>query len=274
MNLPLRNSRIKLSQGNIFWREIGHRGPILVFLHGSWETSNQWLPLLKRLGESYHCFAVDLLGFGDSDRPVAQCSIALETEFLGEYLAALNLRQVYLIGHSLGSWVAASYAVKHLEQVQGLVLLAPEGVQVQGLEGRWRWSRWLVGRLQLVPWLLRLLYPLARLFGQGEGMLRSQRLRRKLQQSPMACKLLFQRRRAEIQSEQLQEQLGDLKVPVLIVQGGQDTAAASMLSQAYAGLLPQADLKILAEGDGYLPQTLPDELAKQIQDFVALAKPR
>ena len=273
MNLPLRNSRIRLSQGTIFWREIGHRGPILIFLHGSWETSSQWLPLLERLGAGFHCFAVDLLGFGDSERSTAHCSIALEAECLGEYLSALNLQQVYLIGHSLGSWVAASYALKHLQQVQGLVLLAPEGVRVEGMEGRWRWSRWLVGRLQLVPWLLRVLYPLARLLGWGEGMVRSQRLRRKLQQSPMACKLLFQRRRAEIQSELLQERLGDLKRPVLILQGGQDTAAASMLSQTYAGLLPQADLKILAEGDGNLPQTLPDELAKQIQDFVAIAKP-
>jgi len=273
MNLPLRTSRIKLSQGKIFWREVGQQGPVLVFLHGSWETSSQWLPVLKNLGAFYHCFAIDLLGFGDSECPKLHYSIELETEWLAEYLDALNLRQIYLVGHSLGSWVAAHYSLKHLHQVRGLVLLDPEGVEVSGLDGRWRWARWLMRKPPLVFWGMRLLYPLARLLGWERGMLRSQQLHRQLQRSPTACKLLFQRRRAEIQAELLQERLPWLKVPALILQSGQSTAAASLLSQTYAGLLPKAELQVLAKGGQDLPQTLPDEVAARIREFVETAKP-
>ena len=129
MYSQLRNSRVKLSVGQIFWREIG-QGPSLVFLHGSWEDGSQWLRTIELLNSHYQCFAPDLLGFGDSERPNVHYSIELEVECLAQYLDTLNLREVYLIAHSVGGWVAASYALKYPDRVQGLVLLAPEGVQI------------------------------------------------------------------------------------------------------------------------------------------------
>ena len=102
----LRNSRVKLPLGHIFWREIG-QGPSLVFLHGSWDDSSQWLPTIEHLSPYYQCFAPDLLGFGDSERPNVHYSIDLEVECLAQYLDTLKLREVYLIGHSVGGWVAA-----------------------------------------------------------------------------------------------------------------------------------------------------------------------
>ena len=121
-----RNSRVKLSVGQIFWREVG-QGPSLVFLHGSWEDGTQWLRTIEHLSPYYQCFAPDLLGFGGSERRKIHYSIDLEVECLAQYLDTLKLRQVYLIGHSVGGWVAASYAIKYPDRVQGLVLLAPEG---------------------------------------------------------------------------------------------------------------------------------------------------
>ena len=130
----LRNSRIKLSVGNIFWREVG-LGPSLVFLHGSWDDGSQWLRTIEHLSPDFQCFAPDLLGFGDSERPNVHYSIDLEVECLAQYLDNLNLRQVYLIGHSVGGWVAASYAIKYPDRVQGLVLLAQK-VSRLGIGGR------------------------------------------------------------------------------------------------------------------------------------------
>jgi Predicted hydrolases or acyltransferases (alpha/beta hydrolase superfamily) len=131
MNLPLRNSRIRLPLGQVFWREVG-RGPILVFLHGSWRDGSQWLPLIDHLSQDYHCFALDLLGFGESERPKIHYSIQLQVECLDEYLKALHVPEVYLIGHSLGGWIAASYALNYLDRVRGLVLVSPEGIQADG----------------------------------------------------------------------------------------------------------------------------------------------
>jgi pimeloyl-ACP methyl ester carboxylesterase len=262
--LPIRNSRIKLSQGQIFWREIG-RGPVLVFLHGSWEEGSQWLPIVERLSSEFHCFVPDLLGFGESECPQLHYSIELEVECLAEYLESLKLRQIYLVGNTLGGWVAASYALKYLDQVDGIVLLAPEGLQVKGLERRWFGARLLLQ--PLVVGMLRSLRPLAKLLKISKIDQLLQR-RQRLLQFPTTCQLLFRRRWAEVKAEFLQERLGWLKIPALILLGERDDADATILSQAYAQLLPQVELKRIPQSDQALLQTQPDAIAQSIREFI------
>ncbi len=267
MDLPIRNSRIKLPLGQVFWRELG-RGPILVFLHGSWSDGSQWLPAIERLSQDYHCFALDLLGFGESECPKHHYTIQLEVECLLQYLEALHLAPVYLIGHSLGGWIAASYALKHSEQVSGLVLIAPEGVQVEGRRLGEGWMRWLIGRPPVAYGIVRSLYPLARLIGRHKGIERALTKRKQILSSPTAGKLLFQRRRAEIQAELLHEQLDCLNVPTLILQGGKDSPDAIARSQTYANKSPDARLQLVEQGENDLPEASPDLVAQQIHDFV------
>jgi len=262
----LRNSRVKLSVGHIFWREVG-LGPSLVFLHGSWEDGSQWLRTIEHLSPDFQCFAPDLLGFGESERPNVHYSIDLEVECLAQYLDTLNLRQVYLIGDSLGGWVAASYAIKYPDRVQGLVLLAPEGVKVGHRRARWQTARWLIGQPPLAFWFLRSIYPIAKLLGYQNKIDGLFKFRRQLMQSPIAMQLLFRRRRAEITAELVDDNLALLKVPVLVLQGSEDTIAASSLCQSYAALIPNAELQFVSPGESNLPQEVPDLVAKYIRDF-------
>lgn len=269
MTLPTRNSRIRLSQGQLFWREVGH-GAVLVFLHGSWTDSSEWVPLVERLSQTYHCLAPDLLGFGESERPKLHYSIELQVECLAEYLEALKLRQIYLVGHSLGAWIAASYALRFPDQVKGLVLLSPEGVQLAGRGDRWRWSRWLTRQPPLAFWLLQLLLPFAKVFGWREWVERSLQLRQTLMRSPVACKLLFNRRNAEIRAELLSaDQISRLKLPILIVQGEQDEATIIRRNQAFTEA-PQAEVKLISNVDPDLLQTESRAIATEIHKFINL----
>ena len=267
MDLPLRNSRIKLPSGQVFWREVG-QGPILVFLHGSWSDSSQWLKVIEYLSQSYHCFAPDLMGFGESEQPQVHYSIQLEVECLFSFLEALQLSQVYLIGHSLGGWIAASYALQHGSQVKGLVLLAPEGVQTKEQQASWWWTRWLVSRPQLVYSLLKVFGFAAQIFGKGKLIDTLLKQQQQLLNSPTACQLLFGRRRAEIEAELLQEQLDNLKVPTLILQGRKDSSEAIARSQLYGESLAIAQLRMVDIAGNDLPEALPGLVAKHIHDFV------
>ncbi|MDY6803582.1 MAG: alpha/beta hydrolase [Cyanobacteriota bacterium] len=262
----LRNTRLLLSQGKIFWREVGV-GPHLVFLHGSWHDSNQWLPIIENLSKDNHCLAPDLLGFGDSEFPNVHHSIDLATDCLAEYLDALKLEKVYLVAHSLGAWVAASYALKHLDRVEGLILIAPEGVEVPSTKGRRLWARVLGNPLFLPVWLLRSLFPLARLLGLGKQLKSQLQLRLKMRFSPTANHLLFRRRWAEIQAELLTEHLSYLKVPTLILQGSEDSPIALSMSEAYADLAPMAKLQIIEESNNNLVEERPEAIAQYIRDF-------
>ncbi|MDZ8241240.1 MAG: alpha/beta hydrolase [Nostoc sp. ChiQUE01a] len=267
MDTLFRNSRRKLSQGLLFWREAGAEIPV-IFLHGAWNESSQWLSVMESLAENFHCFAPDLLGFGESENPNIHHSIDLQVECLAEFLQAVKLEKVYLVGHSLGGWIAASYALKYPENVNGMVLLAPEGVEVAGQEEYCRKMRRLLNYSPLVVKLLRSLITLTKILGWHEKITQDLQLRQDLLRYPIACQLLFKRRQAEIEAESLQKRLYMIEVPTLILQGGQDTPYALAKSQIYAQLIPKVELKMIAHAGNDLTQSCAGDVTIDIREFI------
>lgn len=267
MSRPISISRLKLSQGKLFWREVGQGKP-LVFLHGSTNDGTQWLPILDRLNSNYHCFAPDLLGFGESEHPKINYSIAWQVESLAEYFEALNLNQFYLVGHSLGGWIGASYALKYPEKVLGLVLISPEGVGFKGQGRRRLWSKCLMSRPSILSLTLQAFSPIAQLAGLKTKVQQSLQYRQSLLQSPTAYELMFGRDRSVIHQELLNEALQWFYTPVLILQGSQDHPESIVQSQTYAGLCKQAQLRLINLGKHDLPEAFPEYIAQEIEEFV------
>ena len=87
-----RNSRRKLSQGLLFWREVGDGIPV-VFLHGACSDSSEWVSTMELMSRDFHCFAPDLLGFGESEYPDIHHAIDLHVDCLVEFLQALKLNK-------------------------------------------------------------------------------------------------------------------------------------------------------------------------------------
>jgi len=262
-----RNSRRKLSQGLLFWREVGNGIPV-VFLHGAWSDSSEWVSTMELISRDFHCFAPDLLGFGESEYPDIHHVIDIHVDCLAEFLQALKLDKVYLVGHSLGAWIAASCALKYPEKFQGLVLLSPEGVEIDGLQKRWQKMRGLIKASSLKFKLLKIFRPLAKLFGWNIDIEEDLQQRRILREYPTASHLLYQRQLPEIEAELLQDKLDLIQVPVLILQGGKDKPDALTRSKIYARLTPQADLKIIAGGEDNLPQSRTSDVVKEIRYFI------
>ncbi len=259
---PIHNARIRLSQGQIFWREVGQGIPVL-FLHGSWTTGEDWLPVVQQLSGKHHCILPDMLGFGESERPKASYSIELEVECLTELVEVLRLRQFYLVGHEVGGWIAASYALRYPDLVKGVVLLAPEGVKTPSSGKRWGWSRWLMMKPPVMLWMLKAIAPLAKLLGQDLTPLFQ--LRQKLRRSPVACRLLFRRRAVEIQAELLNDRLGWLKLPVLLLQGDQEENLTRERVQTYAQA-PQSRVEVLPGAN--LIKDASEAVAESIRIFI------
>ncbi len=269
MDALFRNSRRKLSQGLLFWREVGEGIPV-IFLHGAWNDSSQWISVMELLWQDFHCFAPDMFGFGESEYPDIHYSIDLQVESLAEFIHALKLEKIYLVGHSLGGWIAARYALKYPETINGLVLLAPEGVEIEGQQTRWRKMRRLVNGSSLLFKLLRFLRPLTKALGWNSNIERDWRFRQVMLQYPTACELLFQRQQPEIAAELLHNQLYSLKVPVLILQGGKDTPEAIAMTQAYAQQVAGASLKMIAHAEADLPESHAGLVAADIREFITI----
>ena len=264
----IHHSRVKLSQGQLFWREVGQSDLNLVFLHGAWNDSSQWLPIFEHLSGEYRCFAPDLFGSGESDSPKIHYSIDLMVDCLAEYLDLLKLQEVCLVGHSLGGWIAASFALKYPGRVRRLVLISPEGVKARDQEQRWRLRRWLAHWPAPLHLSLQLIHPFASLVGQGNKVKQTLRHRRQMLRCAGASRLLFKRRWAEYRSELLDDRLSTLRAPVLILQGTHDQPIAVSMSESYSVLAPMADLQFIKPGGENLPQELPDAIAQYIREFI------
>ncbi|MBE9140883.1 alpha/beta fold hydrolase [Nodosilinea sp. LEGE 07088] len=239
--IPLRTGRMKLTAGSVFWHEGGSpQGETLVFLHGSWHDSTQWLPLVQQLASQHHCLAPDLLGFGESRREGSTpYSVTLQVEALHNLLTALRVSHCRLVAHSLGAWVAGQYALTYPDQVQSLTVIAPEGVADGGRRGRWRRDRWLVARWSPLPLLLPWL-------GKSAWAQALRDRRRCLRQAPAACQMLFQRRAAAINGELLNPALGQFSSPALVVESAAADPLTHQLTQAWLHLQPAAQHREIA----------------------------
>jgi pimeloyl-ACP methyl ester carboxylesterase len=111
-----------------YW-ESGNGGPTVVALHGGGAGSSGMAgmgPLLERLGGDARCIAPDSMGgFGLTD-PYAPVPYGLmsRVQHLADFMDALCLDKVSLIGNSQGAWAAAQYAIRHPDRVEKIVLIS------------------------------------------------------------------------------------------------------------------------------------------------------
>ncbi|HUQ75956.1 MAG TPA: alpha/beta fold hydrolase, partial [Burkholderiales bacterium] len=110
----------------ISYRETG-AGQALVLLHGIGASSAAWLFQLETL-KGHRLIAWDAPGYGESDfLPMEAPRAADYAQALHEFIERLLLKDVILVGNSLGCRMAAAYAAAHPERVRSMILLAPAG---------------------------------------------------------------------------------------------------------------------------------------------------
>jgi len=101
-------------------------GPPLVAVHGLGATKGSFLPTVAELSAHHRVIAVDLPGFGDSDKPLrAPYDSAYFASAVVELLDALDIERAHVVGNSLGGRVALELGLSHPGRVRRLVLLCP-----------------------------------------------------------------------------------------------------------------------------------------------------
>ena len=105
--------------------ESGGRGHPILFIHGSAGNHLVWRSQLDYFGERYRAIAIDLMGHGKSEIsiPPSQISIKLYTDFVKDFLEALNIEKATLIGQSLGGAICIQFCLDFPEKVACLGLI-------------------------------------------------------------------------------------------------------------------------------------------------------
>jgi len=116
---------VDVPDARLFYTDEGNaEGPPLLFIHGVWCESNDWMWQLAAFAQSHRVIAVDLRGHGLS----SSAGSYHPRDYAGDLvrlLDHLDLAQVTVIGHSLGALIASTIAVEHADRVEALVVVDP-----------------------------------------------------------------------------------------------------------------------------------------------------
>ena len=112
---------------------VGGSGRPLLLVHGLGSRGEDWANLIPQLINSGHrVYALDLLGYGDSDQPRdARYSISQQAAMVEGFLDSQHLQQVDMAGWSMGGWIAMQVALQQPQRIRRLVLLDSAGLRFQ-----------------------------------------------------------------------------------------------------------------------------------------------
>jgi len=236
--------------GRVFVYEAGRgKARSILLVHGiGQEGARYFRQPIAWLQESFHVVAVDLPGFGQSDKANALYSPGNYADVLKHVAGRFLPRPFVLMGHSMGAVVSLRYAAAYPEDVARLVVVSAPGV----LHHYSLTSEYLahVGLESVPPFIdplgglaklgRKLLAPLARLRLDPRVILASAQLRQSyLGADPAKIAGLA------VVSEDLRWELPKVRAETLIVWGAEDTIAPLRAGRVLAVKLPNARLAVI-----------------------------
>jgi len=104
-----------------------HSGPAVVLIHGYTDNARDWVPMLPYLSKRYRLILVDIRGHGQSSKPEC-CYTRLDFAYdIKLLLDALGVQKADIVGHSLGSIIAQTFAEYWPERTAHVVLISSTG---------------------------------------------------------------------------------------------------------------------------------------------------
>lgn len=104
------------------YKKLGENGPPLIILHGLFGSLDNWQTMGKQLAENYQVYLVDQRNHGKSPHSI-EFNYDLMVEDLAELVDDLNLKDIYLMGHSMGGKTAIGFAAEYETLVKKLIVI-------------------------------------------------------------------------------------------------------------------------------------------------------
>jgi pimeloyl-ACP methyl ester carboxylesterase len=231
-------------------------GSPVILIHGIAASHHNWDDLLPALARrDFACYALDLLGHGDSPKPASR---AYQMDWMYQHFAgwvrSLHLTEpAILIGHSLGGYLALEYArhvpawTRSLVLVDPLFSLSQLPSFLRRTYRRSHLSHFIIGRTP--PWMFRLIVDMTSVaMGNGSGAIHSLPERTRAQTaldytrtSPGVYNIINT-------SRDLNGNVASISVPTLVVWGDRDQTLAPSSFPKLVNQMPRATGKILRAG--------------------------
>lgn len=249
----------------------------MVLIHGFGTCAFLWRNVAPALAITQHtAYAVDLLGYGESDRPFdADFGLAAQTEYLERALTALRVARAALVGVDIGAAIALRLAASRPERVARLVLINPvafdevpagdiRSLQRNTARFALRVSRGLFGASALLgPVLTASVADPARM----PPFLVGRYIAPFVGQEGVTHLLALARAIREIDLDDLD--LTQVRAHTLVIRGEKDAWVSPGVAQRLAAEVPEGRVVTLPEVARLVPEESPDDLAELIATFVS-----
>lgn len=97
----------------------------IFFVHGFLERWQSWIQIMDLLPEKYNVFSADLRGFGRSGRTLDSHKRSTWAKDISQVINKLEIKNIFLVGHSLGGPIVSAVANYNKNQVSGVILEDP-----------------------------------------------------------------------------------------------------------------------------------------------------
>ena len=253
-------------------------GPPIVFVHGLAGSWQNWLENILEFSDDHRVVAVDLPGFGQSEMPEEKISISGYGKWLDRLLEVLDIEAATLVGNSMGGFVSAETAIKFPHRVERLVLVAAAGISVQKTRFEPALKAMYMGET-IAQWVTaKVVGRSTELAGRPRGrqaMLwfvtpHAEKLAPELvlEQAKGAGKPGFLQALDALSDYPIEDRLGDIKAPTLIVWGNKDLLVPVKDANVFADAIPDSKLEIY-EGFGHVPMLeCPQRFNRDLGDFL------
>jgi len=239
-------------------------GPVVVLVHGLGSRKEDWLPVIQSLAQKYRLLVPDQVGFGKSDKPLLDYSVQTYVDFLNEFLRQLKVEKASLVGESLGGWISALYAAElsdgaHLIPMEKLVLVDAAGLKQDAPIPN------------LNPSSLAAMRGLMEVVFYDTSWLNEDALR-KIFADKLATHDAYTVRsflgNPMIATERLDDRMGKIKTPTLVVWGKQDKLLPMALGDRYAAGIAGAKLVSFDKCGHVPPIEKTDEFVAAVTAFL------
>lgn len=113
---------ILTNQGDLHYEVIGS-GPPVILIHGWTQAWNTWRSTLETFQNRYRMYAPDLWGFGESTKHRESFEVSDYVELIPQFMEALGIIKVPIMGHSMGGTTALGVALKYPDRVKKVAVV-------------------------------------------------------------------------------------------------------------------------------------------------------
>ncbi|MDB5408989.1 MAG: alpha/beta hydrolase fold protein [Rhodospirillales bacterium] len=240
-DLPVRSLTVSGMSAEVY--ELGS-GPPLLFLHPH-TGSDPRAAVLQHLARHWTVIAPSHPGFGRTELPAWMKTVDDLSYFYLDLMEMLDLRNVTLVGASLGGWIAAEIAVKSAERLSRLVLADPVGIRLGGPEATDIFDIFVAAQKDVDKRLYRdPKFALTDLSALSEEeafiMFRSRESTALFGWSPY------------MHNPNLRHWLHRIRIPALVLHGENDGITSAEYARAFAAQMPSAKFQTIEES-GHFP---------------------